>query len=419
MFLAYAIAGGVAVASFLSTMMLARLAGPAVIGDYALAMSTANLLASFAMLGLDRILIREVAGDLREGNGPRARAAVRSITRTIMATAALTAIAYAAIALGTPLVERIGGGNAMLVAIGSALFWPLLRTGVAGLRGAGSPVLGQLVEAVPTYLFLAVLLPVFILGLAPSAAEATAIMLLAQLLAGAAVWAMLAPRLRRWAVDGGDGGGTSIFPPQLLLAGLPVMGSLFLQLFADWMLLARLSSTMGAAETGAFRVAIQVITVITTLVATTESFVSAEIAAEFRSGRPDRAWAIHRRATLLMLGLTAPVLLLLWMAPGRLLGLLFGPGFAIAGPAIVVLAIGQLGNVLRGPLGAMLVMSGNQRVDLWLTIGGLVLTIGLALMLIPAQGLVGAAIAQVSGLLFRAGVGYLVARRLIPRQAER
>ena len=49
---AYAIAGGVAAASFLSTMILARVSGPAVIGQYALAMSTATLLASFAMLGL-------------------------------------------------------------------------------------------------------------------------------------------------------------------------------------------------------------------------------------------------------------------------------------------------------------------------------------------------------------------------------
>ena len=412
MFLAYALAGGVAAASFVSTMILARLAGAAVIGDYALALSTANLLASFAMLGLDRILIREVAGDLRQGDGARAAAGLRAITRTIAATALLTTCLYAALVLGTPLLLYLGGGG-MRVVIVSALLWPLLRAGTSGLRGSGHPVLGQLFEALPSYFFMATMLLLWLFNRIPDAAGAVSFMVAAQVLAAIGAWLLLSRRACRWGRPD-----PSRFANPLLLAGLPVMGSLFLQLFADWLLLARLSSTMGAADTGAFRVAIQLVTIITTLVVTTESFVSAEIAAEFRSGRPDRAWAVHRKATLLMLGLTAPIFLLLWRAPGRLLGLLYGPDFAIAAPAIVILAIGQLGNVLRGPLGAMFVMSGNQRTDLALTLGSMVFVIGLALLLIPAQGLAGAAIAQISGLLFRAGVGYVVARRMIPNRPD-
>lgn len=390
-------------------MILARLSGPAVIGEYALAMSTANLLASFAMLGLDRILIREVAGDLHQGNGPRARAAVLAISRTVAVMATLTAIVYAVLALCTPLVQRIGGGSAMLVVVASAFVWPLLRTGMSGLRGAGAPVLGQLFEALPTYLFMLAMLPILLIGFAPSAVEATALMITTQLLAGLGAWMFLASRARHWGHPDHQA-----FSRRLLLAGLPVMGSLFLQLFADWILLARLSSTMSAADTGAFRVAIQIITIITTLIVTTESYVAAEIAAEFRAGRPARAWALHRRATLLMLGLTAPAFLLLWTVPEQILGILFGPAFAIAAPAIMILAVGQLCSVLRGPLGAMLIMSGNQRVDLWLTIGGLLLVVTLAFLLIPHHGLMGAALAQISGLIFRAGVGYVAARRLIP-----
>lgn len=416
MFLAYAITGGVALASFVSTMLLARIAGPAVIGDYALAMSTATLLASFAILGLDRILIREVAGDLREGNDGRARAAVRTITMTIAATALLTAGLYGGALFATPLVARIGGGNAMLVVIAAVLIRPLLYSGISGLRGAGAPVLGQLFESASTYVFMLAMVPIFLLGLVPTAAEATALMVAGQLLALFLAWAFLARRMRHWRPDGSNDGHQT-FERRMLLAGLPVMGSLFLQLFSDWMLLARLSATMGAAETGAFRVAIQITAIIATVVATTESYASAEIAAEFRAGRPDRAWAHHRKATLLMLGLTAPVFLLLWTVPDLLLGLLFGPGFAIAAPAIAILAIGQLASVLRGPLGSMLIMSGNQRIDLALTMGSLVLTIALLLLLIPRHGLEGAAVAQISGLMFRAGVGYLVARRLIPNRA--
>lgn len=408
---AYAISGAVALASFLSTMLLARLAGAAVIGQYALAVSTASMLASFAMLGLDRILIREIAGDLREGDSGRASAALRAITRAVAATAIIATTLYSALVVLTPLVDHIGGDmGAMLIVGVSALAWPMLRVGYSAVRAAGMPVAGQFLEALPTFLFLAGVVLFVLAGTTPDAATATGVAAAGQLVAAILAWLLLRPHRRQW---GAPVPGS--LDQRMLVAGLPLMASLFLQLFSDWLLLARLSAVMGASETGAFRVSVQIVTIISILVATTESYVAARIAGDFRAGRPDLAWKRHYRATLVMLGLTAPVFLLLFAAPEPLLGIAFGPEFRIAATALTIMAAGQLVNVARGPLGSLLTMSGNERVQLSTTIGGVILVVILAWALVPRYGLAGAAIAQAAPFVFRSVAGYLIARHRIPR----
>lgn len=411
--LAYGISGGVAAASFVSTMILARVSGPAVIGQYALAMSTATLLASFSMLGLDRILIREVAGDLRQSNSARARRSLRAITMAVATASALTALGYVGIILFSPLTDRIGGNVlAMLIVAVSVLVWPVQRIGYSGLRAAGAPVLGQFFEALPTFLFALGVGLLFLLGRSATAPMAVALLVGAQALACVGAWVILTPRVRRW----GYAGNIAI-DRRMLVAGLPLMLTLFLQVFSDWLLLARLSSTMGADETGAFRVSIQIITIITTIVGTTEAYVAARLAGDFRAQRPDLAWARHRRATYLMLGLTAPAFLVLFLVPAHLLRLAFGPEFEIAALALAIMAAGQLVTVLRGPLGSLLTMAGHEKMQLGLTLAGLAMIVALAVLLIPRYGLAGAAIAQSVPTVFRSVAGYLFARWKIPSSA--
>lgn len=409
---AYAISGGVAAASFLSTMILARVSGPAVIGNYALAMSTATLLASLSMLGLDRILIREVAGDLRQGDSGRARGALWATMIAVTVASVLTALAYLAAVFFSPLLERIGGNHvAMLIVAASALIWPLQRIGYSALRAAGAPVLGQLFEALPTFLFMAGILLLFLIGSSPTAPQAVALSVGAQAVACVGAWAILGPRVRKWGVTD-----RSLMNRRFLAAGMPLMMGLFLQLFSEWLLLARLSATMGADETGAFRVAIQIITIIATVVATTEAYVAARLAGDFRAGRPDLAWARHRRATILMLAMTAPAFIILFGFPGPLLHLGFGPEFEMAAVPLLIMAAGQLVTVLRGPLGSMLTMAGHERMQLAFTLAGLAMVVALAMLLIPRYGLEGAAIAQAVPTAFRSIAGYVYARWKIPGQ---
>jgi O-antigen/teichoic acid export membrane protein len=65
---------------------------------------------------------------------------------------------------------------------------------------------------------------------------------------------------------------------------------------------------------------------------------------------------------------------------------------------VVLLAIGQLFDVVTGPCGHMLVMSGRPSLSLACNLVGLLLNVALNLWLIPAYGIVGAGIAWASSL---------------------
>ena len=60
-------AGNIA-AGFVVTLLLARAGGPDVLGSYAMAIQTAQLVSILAVVGCDQLVLREVAAHLRLGS---------------------------------------------------------------------------------------------------------------------------------------------------------------------------------------------------------------------------------------------------------------------------------------------------------------------------------------------------------------
>lgn len=416
--LAYAVSGGAAIASFIATVILARASGPETVGHYALAAATANLLSLFAVFGLDRIITREIGGDLREGLGDRARATLRSTARFVVIVSAGVTLAYLGVILATAAIERVGGDRpAMIVAAAGMLVWPLYRIIYGALRGAGHPIMGQVVESLPSYLFTSAIVVLAVLGLPIGAALATGLLFAMQFIVATGAWIVLNRRARGWATRVGGAGPNPAAPINYWLVGLPLMVMVFVQTAAEWLLLAQISGTVSAADTGAYRAAFQVITIASLVIATSESFVSGPIAGDFRIGRADLAWAHHRRATILMLAIASPFLLGAMVFPEFIIVHIFGPDFAVAATPLAIMAVGQLLNVMRGPIGAIIIMSGNERVQLIITFASFAILLACSLTLIPRLGLNGAAIAYSAATGFRAVAFYIAARRYVPATA--
>jgi O-antigen/teichoic acid export membrane protein len=72
---------------------------------------------------------------------------------------------------------------------------------------------------------------------------------------------------------------------------------------------------------------------------------------------------------------------------------IFGAGFGAGATALVIMAVGQLANVMTGPVGYLLMMTGNERLMRNIMIGAASLNVALQLALIPPIGIEGAAIA--------------------------
>ncbi len=110
-----------------------------------------------------------------------------------------------------------------------------------------------------------------------------------------------------------------------------------------------------------------------------------------------------RAATLV----AAPAILTFLLFPGPILGI-FGPRFRAATPVLMILTGAQMTDVLCGPVGMLLIMTGHERISARIVGIAMVLNVVLNTALIPTFGPVGAAIATAASIIFR-NVGMVVA----------
>ncbi|MEV0429304.1 polysaccharide biosynthesis C-terminal domain-containing protein [Micromonospora sp. NPDC050495] len=129
-------------------------------------------------------------------------------------------------------------------------------------------------------------------------------------------------------------------------------------------------------------------------------------------GRTAEAAAVYRRITAVIIGLSWPgYLMLAVFAPGFLR--LFGAAFTTGDTAMVVLAGAMLVNSGTGIVQTLLLMSGSSGRHLMAAATGLLLNVGLALVLIPPYGALGAAVAWTVGIVAENVLATVAARRAV------
>ena len=111
----------------------------------------------------------------------------------------------------------------------------------------------------------------------------------------------------------------------------------------------------------------------------------------------------------MLLCAAAPVFLCIFFSSAVLH--IFGSEFVIASGALIILAGGQLINVATGPIGAVMVMSGHQRLSLILSVMGSIGAITLSALLVEPLGLTGAALGLAGTTIFRNVGAFIIMRR--------
>lgn len=96
--------------------------------------------------------------------------------------------------------------------------------------------------------------------------------------------------------------------------------------------------------------------------------------------------------------LSLPVFLVLALLSDSLLNL-FGSAFVVGGTALIVLGAGQLFSAATGAAGIMVLMSGRSKLELFNVSLALAVNVVLCLLLIPAYGFTGAAIAHMAAIV--------------------
>jgi O-antigen/teichoic acid export membrane protein len=391
--------------SFVTIFIVARVSGAAVTGDYAMAVATAGVVSLLAALGLEQVTVRLMGGFLRENRLDLARAALTAVLRRVFPLSIAAALILFLLA---PMIETLNvSGEALRSASLSVVAWSLLRVGVQALRATGSVIASQFLDSAHNLLIVIAILYVIYVGeFAISATMLGYFYSFSVIAVSALTWLVLWRRVGAWP----EGKLEERARPT---SNWPLLATALCHSLTQWIVLAYVGAYAGSADLGAFRVASQVVVIIALMVTTIEALVSPQFAGDFKVTDIALAWRRHRRTTILMGVAAGPPLIICVLAAGPLLNVV-GPQFGVAAPALMIMAIAQIVNIATGPIGQMMVMSGNERLNWHLAVAGLVVAAVLSYLLVPRFPLVGAALATSLALVARNLIAFVTMKRLFP-----
>lgn len=383
---------------FLTALLLARLLGAAGYGTYAYALAWVALLSIPAMLGLDRLLVREIAVYRTRSEWDL----MRGLLRQANSAALLVSLSLVLLAAVVTWVLREHLNPEMLPAFWVGLIMlPLMtltRLRQAVMQGLQHVVAGQLPEMLirpllfvalvgGAYLFLKENLnALWAVGMnvaATGAAFFIGTWMLFNVLPQAVKEAVPDYQTRAWVRSA---------LPLLLVTGLGVINSQI-----D---ITMLGAILGAEPTGIYAVANRIAGFIIFILGSVNAVLAPTIARLYVSGQMRRLQRIVTKSARVILFLSIPVALSL-IVFGRWVLLLFGQDFTQGGTALAILSTGQLINAAAGSVGLLLIMTGHER-DVAIAIGlSVALNVILNAILIPRWGIAGAAVTTASSMILR------------------
>ena len=375
----------------LLSLVLARLLGSKGYGAYAFAMTSLEILGPLALLGLDPLLIRQVAVYQAQSKWSLLRGMLRRADQVAVA-AAIGLIAVVAVVTALlksqfdPLIAQ-----ALWSVLAALPFLVVVRLRQAAMIGLRRVVLGQVGEAVLQPIVVCFLL-VGILVVSgrdtqvPALVFANVVAVAAAFFVSNAFLRTAIPhearrvrptyRTREWGRDAVMFWLTVNF--LILNSGIAVL----------------LLGVMESAESaGIFAAARVLVTIIATPLIFIGLPLAPAMARSFAAGATESLQAASTKATRMAFLFAAPVAATYFLFGDWLLSL-YGPEFVVGYRVLLILALGQLANVGFGFVETLLQMTGHERpVAIVLGFSALV-NAGLCVWLIPIWGVEGAAIAS-------------------------
>ena len=382
--------------SFVLTVLLARMLGAHAFGTYSYALAWVMLLGAPTVLGLDQLLVREVAADVVAANWRLLRGLLRTANRAVLLVS-ITVVAIAATAAWivrdrtSPELVRTFWVGLLLVPLIS-----LTRIRQATLQGLHRVVSGSIPERlILPALFLVALVVVDLAHFRLPASAAMALNVGATGVAFVAgAWLLrrnlpsparhAEPEYRRaeWA--------RSAWPILLFSAA----GIVFAQ--ADTLILGTLK---GSGVVGLYGVADKSAELLTFVLVAQNAAFASTAASLFAARDLAELQRLATRIARLTFLVTLPLAILLIGFGDWFLVRFYGAAFLPARTPMAILGLGQVINVATGLNGMLLIMTRNERELLTAVAGSAVANIGLNLLLVPRWGMPGAAAANTASLL--------------------
>lgn len=382
--------------SLLTNIVLARALGPATFGQYAFVMALLTVLVIPVSAGIPQLLTRELASYSHAGEWDFYQGTLRTALQWVLASSSLVILAYLIAGPISGVVPDTGKWGLIGTVVVLVPLYGLNAVRNGTIRGLGFPALaeipGQFIQPV---LLLACLASLWWAG--DLTAKLALHVQVAVSAIGFGVGSFLLMRIQPSAAAGVE---PRYQRKQWVASLLPftfisVIGSTTAQL--GIVLLGILGSD---AAVGGLRVAERGAQLVALPLALMNMVISPQIVRTWREGDRDSLQRLARQSSRGAFMIALPVGLGLIAFGRQIITLAFGSDYRdIAYAPMVILVIGQVINVAIGSCGMLLMMSGHERVTLRGQAAGLLMSILLAIFLIPPFQALGAAIAATVGLL--------------------
>jgi O-antigen/teichoic acid export membrane protein len=378
---------------FLSQLMVARLAGISGYGAYSYALAWSAMVVQPSVLGLDRIVIRE----LPVYRQTRAFGLMRGLLRR---SYQVTAVGACALAMVVAAIALPVSSHALRASVALGLVTiPLAALGrvrLATLQGLKQASLGQLTQSVGRTIYF-----ILFLGVATAVTRSThmrpetavgmqALAFGAALAAGTVAVRRVLPSSVMQSAPEYDG--------RRWAASVPGLALFTILTIASGQIAVIMLGAMGSpADTGRFNAAWRTAALVSLAMTAIGPVLAPRISAVFASGDKNELERILCRGSQAAFALGLPPALFLIFAGPWFLGL-FGDDFRQGNAALAVLVLGQFFNVATGVTVNALLMTKHERSAVLATIAGTCFNVALCVLLIPIWGALGAAVATAASL---------------------
>jgi O-antigen/teichoic acid export membrane protein len=208
---------------------------------------------------------------------------------------------------------------------------------------------------------------------------------------------------------------TPVFDTRLWLAvALPALIGMSAKLFLSKTDILMLAPLAGLEPVGQYGAALRLTYVQTTPMVVLATALTPALSAALSAGDLIRARQLYHLGLAAALVCSAPFAALFSFAPLPVLDLILGAAYRPAAPVLAVLGLAQMAAAVGIVTSAVLLMGGRERIFGALTLGALAGNVGLNLILIPAFGALGAALATLAATcllgLAQAGIAPLILR---------
>lgn len=183
----------------------------------------------------------------------------------------------------------------------------------------------------------------------------------------------------------------------LMRSSTPLLGAMLIQQLTQALPVLLLGVWASSSEVGLFGAANRAAMLVGLVLIAANSIIAPKMAALYRQGEMESLGRMTRHSALLLTLMALPAIGLFLLAPQWVMSL-FGREFTDAWLMLVVMALGQLVNVMTGSVGFLLMMTGREKSYLGANLAALALCAVLCAALIPWFGGLGAAAAAAASL---------------------